>query len=57
LGGGEDYELVFTAPYAGAVLEEFDKLRRPLLIGRCTDDPAERSLQGAALAVRGWQHD
>jgi thiamine-monophosphate kinase len=57
LGGGEDYELIFTAPPGSTVRQEFAPLRPPLLIGRCTVDRSERSLDGAPLPVRGWQHD
>ena len=58
LGGGEDYELVFTAPDPDRVEAHFDGagLGRPLRIGRCTDDPAERRLRGGDLPVAGWEH-
>jgi thiamine-monophosphate kinase len=48
LAGGEDYELVFTAPVA----------RSPLgfRIGVCTADPTERTLGGDSLAPGGWEH-
>ena len=50
LGGGEDYELVFTLPSgteppAGAIR-----------IGTCTDDPRERTLRGEPLPRTGWEH-
>ena len=59
LGGGEDYELVFTAPDPGDVAAAFAEagLRPPLAIGVCTTDPAERSLAGKPLASAGWEHD
>jgi thiamine-monophosphate kinase len=50
LGGGEDYELVFMMPAATAV-------DWAIAIGACTDDPTERTLQGAPLPPAGWQHD
>jgi thiamine-monophosphate kinase len=48
LAGGEDYELVFTAPVA----------RSPLgfRIGVCTADPTQRTLGGEPLAAGGWEH-
>ena len=52
LGGGEDYELLFSAPsvpaFAGA---------RPVVIGRCTADPDERRLGDRPLPEGGWEHD
>jgi thiamine-monophosphate kinase len=50
LTGGEDYELVFTAPVA--------RLPLGFRIGVCTADPAERTLGGEALPVGpgGWEH-
>ena len=48
LGGGEDYELVFTTPVAGSAVG--------FRIGRCTDDPAERTLEGQPLPALGWEH-
>ena len=50
LTGGEDYELVFTAPVAD--------LPVAFRIGVCTADPAERTLAGQALPVDagGWEH-
>ena len=49
LGGGEDYELLFTMP-AG---------REPpvgIAVGVCTDDPDERTLNGGPLPNLGWEH-
>lgn len=59
LGGGEDYELVFTAPDAEGVARAFALagLRTPLAIGRCTSDAAERSLDGGPLPLLGYAHD
>ena len=48
LGGGEDYELVFTAPVAQCPVG--------IQIGRCTDDPAERTLEGRPVPAVGWEH-
>jgi thiamine-monophosphate kinase len=58
LGGGEDYELVFTAPEEAPVIEAFDAggLLAPRRIGRCTTDAAERSIGGRPLPVSGWEH-
>jgi len=48
LTGGEDFELVFTAPVA----------RSPLgfRIGVCTADTGERTLNGEPLPAGGWEH-
>jgi len=58
LGGGEDYELVFTAPDPKRVATVFVELGLgvPLRIGRCTDDPHERRLGDGELPVLGWEH-
>ncbi len=58
LGGGEDYELLFTAPDPDLIESTFAArgLGTPVRIGRCTDDPAERRLRDAALPVVGWVH-
>jgi thiamine-monophosphate kinase len=49
LTGGEDYELVFTAPVA--------RLPVGLRIGQCTADPAQRTLAGQAVPdAGGWEH-
>jgi thiamine-monophosphate kinase len=58
LGGGEDYELLFTAPEEVAVEEAFRVrgLALPLRIGRCTADPTERRLRDGLLPVLGWEH-
>jgi thiamine-monophosphate kinase len=51
LSGGEDYELVFTAPVA--------RLPIGFPIGVCTADPSERTLAGQALpaGAGGWEHN
>jgi thiamine-monophosphate kinase len=58
LGGGEDYELLFTAPQPEAVEAAFAGagLRVPLRIGRCLSDRAERRLRDAPLPLLGWEH-
>jgi thiamine-monophosphate kinase len=49
LTGGEDYELLFTAPAS--------QLPVGFRIGVCTADPAERTLAGHPLpAAGGWEH-
>src|SRR5207237_250237 len=50
LTGGEDYELVFTAPVA--------RLPLGFRIGTCTADPTQRTLAGQPLpaASGGWEH-
>jgi thiamine-monophosphate kinase len=59
LGGGEDYELVFSAGDPEAVEAAFreTELRPPLRIGSCTRDPEQRQLDGGRLEPRGWEHD
>jgi thiamine-monophosphate kinase len=58
LGGGEDYELVFTAPPATDVPGAFAAagLGPPVRIGACVEDTAERTLRGAPLPRPGWEH-
>jgi thiamine-monophosphate kinase len=58
LYGGEDYELVFTAPDRRRVSDIFAAkgLRQPVVIGSCTEDPGERSLDGTRLREGGWEH-
>ncbi|HUR18137.1 MAG TPA: thiamine-phosphate kinase [Acidimicrobiales bacterium] len=58
LAGGEDYELVFTAPDPGRVAAGFAAagLPAPIAIGRCTGDPDERVLAGGPLPEGGWEH-
>jgi thiamine-monophosphate kinase len=60
LGGGEDYELVFTlSPSAlDGLSTSFGAagLRPPVRIGTVVADPAERTLEGRPLPRLGWQH-
>jgi thiamine-monophosphate kinase len=58
LGGGEDYELVFTAQEGARVSESFEAagLAAPTQIGRCTGEAQERSLEGRPLSLSGWEH-
>ena len=48
LTGGEDYELVFTAPVAALPLG--------FRIGQCTANSEERTLAGQPLPAGGWEH-
>lgn len=59
LGGGEDYELVFTAADAERVAQAFAAagLRPAQLVGRCTADPSLRRLRGQQLGRLGWEHE
>ncbi len=55
LHGGEDYELLFTAPARVKVPEDFDGV--PLTrIGKMRRGPAGVTLDGALLAALGWDH-
>jgi thiamine-monophosphate kinase len=58
LGGGEDYELVFTAPDVERVAETFTEagLAVPERIGVCVADPSVRRLEGRPLPSLGWEH-
>lgn len=58
LGGGEDYELLFTTPDAAAMEDAFAAagLVVPLRVGRVTADPAERLLGDEPLPLLGWEH-
>jgi thiamine-monophosphate kinase len=58
LGGGEDYELLFTAPDRAAIEDAFRDagLRAPIAIGRCTADASERRLIDRPLPKAGWEH-
>jgi thiamine-monophosphate kinase len=58
LGGGEDYELVFTAEDPRRVETVFAEmgLGVPLRIGHCTADPGERRLRDGELPRVGWVH-
>ena len=58
LGGGEDYELVFTAAEGAPVEAAFAEagLRPPIRIGRCTPDAGELLLGDQPLPFLGWEH-
>jgi thiamine-monophosphate kinase len=58
LGGGEDFELLIAVEDPEGLASAFAAagLRPPLPIGRCTADPAERTLCGRPLAPLGYQH-
>ena len=56
LGGGEDYALVFCAPGSADLATAFAGLVTPIMVGRCTDDPDERTLAGRPLAATGYEH-
>ena len=56
LSGGEDFALAFCAPESAGVEVAFAALDTPIRIGRCTADPAERTLGGEQLTPAGWQH-
>ncbi|HET6965720.1 MAG TPA: thiamine-phosphate kinase [Acidimicrobiales bacterium] len=56
LGGGEDFVLAFCAPESAGVEVAFAALDTPIRIGRCTADPAERTLGGEAFTPSGWEH-
>lgn len=58
LGGGEDYELLFTAADPDMVRQEFATrgLRNPIRIGTVVADPKERRLRDAPLPDVGWAH-
>jgi thiamine-monophosphate kinase len=58
LHGGEDYALVFSAPDPAAAAAAFAAADRPrpVVIGRCTADAAQRSLDGRPLPEGGWEH-
>lgn len=58
LGGGEDYELVVVTPDPAGLAAAFARagLHRPLHIGVCVADAAERTVAGAPMPAAGWQH-
>jgi thiamine-monophosphate kinase len=56
IGGGEDYQLVFTAPDPVAVVSAFAGLAQPVLVGFCTSRPGSGNLGGSALPRAGWEH-
>lgn len=58
LGGGDDYELLFAAPDAGAVYAAFESagLEAPIEIGRCTAAAGDLRLGDGPLPEGGWEH-
>jgi thiamine-monophosphate kinase len=58
LGGGEDYELLFSAPDPDRIEAGFLEagLAVPIRVGRCTADVAERRLRDQPLPLLGWEH-
>ena len=58
LGGGEDYELLFSAADPNGVEAAFARagLRPPVRVGVCTADPTERRLRDRPLPLVGWEH-
>ena len=58
LGGGEDYELIIATSDPDGLVVAFESagLRVPIAIGRCTNDPEERTLAGSDLPDLGWRH-
>lgn len=58
LGGGEDYELIVATPDPAVLEAAFATagLRRPIRIGSCTTDLAERTFKGEPTAALGWEH-
>jgi thiamine-monophosphate kinase len=58
LGGGEDYELVFTTARASAATGPFVEagLGPPVLIGRCTPDGGRVLLGDEPMPRVGWEH-
>jgi thiamine monophosphate kinase len=58
LGGGEDYELIIATADPDGLVAAFESagLRVPIAIGRCTEDPEERTLVGSDLPDLGWRH-
>jgi thiamine-monophosphate kinase len=56
LSGGDDYALVFCAPSSAPVTACFAGLPAPILLGRCTAEPTERTLEGEPFPPAGWEH-
>jgi thiamine-monophosphate kinase len=58
LGGGEDYELIFSAPDPSRVGAGFAEggLRAPVRVGVTTADTAAFQLRGVPLPAAGWEH-
>ena len=59
LSGGEDFELLFTAPDREAVKRTFEgrNLPPPILIGQVQEKPSVRLLAGKPLLALGYRHD
>jgi thiamine-monophosphate kinase len=59
MSGGEDYELIFSAPSTEEIAAAFSGagLVKPLLIGRFVADEAVRKIGGEAFQPRGYLHD
>jgi len=58
LGGGEDYELIFTVADPAPLVAGFIAagLSEPLAIGRCTAQPGERRWGHGAMPLAGWEY-
>jgi thiamine-monophosphate kinase len=58
LAGGEDFELLFTAPDPSRVIDEFAQsgIAPPLMIGTVLLDPEHRTLEGEPLDPIGYRH-
>jgi thiamine-monophosphate kinase len=58
LGGGEDYELIITAPDQGTLRAAFAAAGEPppVAVGKIVADPGVRTLKGRPLARSGWVH-
>ena len=58
LGGGDDYELVWSCPPQVDAVAEFEALglRPPVPIGACVGDTRERRVGHVPLGTRGWDH-
>ena len=57
LGGGGDYELVFTAPFRDLIELVFaDKGLDLYCVGRCIDSPGGRFTDGTPIVPRGHSH-
>jgi thiamine-monophosphate kinase len=58
LEGGDDYELVMTAPRADALVAAFRHvgLRAPIVIGACTADRSQATVAGTPIDGAGWEH-